>query len=119
MKKWSEAGGPHQFPFMGAASRLLKGEHAIACPKCQEAELRAYFHLFKPTARTGTIWVWCPRCRTTTHLSRVTPQADLGPDPFAALTLEQFGELEEAEPWLDRLDRLWNDGTLGPRVESR
>ena len=113
MKKWIEAGGAHQFPFMGAASRMLKGERAIACPQCGAAALRGYVHLFQPATRTGTIWVWCSTCRTTIHLPRVTPQVDLGPDPFAALTLDELDALERAEPLLDRLDRLWDQGALG------
>ncbi|TMQ08803.1 MAG: hypothetical protein E6J90_10315 [Deltaproteobacteria bacterium] len=115
MARWIEAGGPYQFPFMGAASRTLRGERDIDCPKCGAARLRAYFHVFNPTKRTGTIWVWCRACRTTSHLPRVTLAADLGPDPFAQLTLEQFAALESdpAEPLLDRLDRLVDDGTIG------
>jgi len=115
MVRWIEAGGPHQFSFMGAASRSLRGERDIDCPKCGAAKLRAYFHVLSPAKRTGTVWVWCRACHTTAHLPRVTPTADLGPDPFAALSLEQFAALEtdRAEPFLDRLDRLVDDGTIG------
>jgi hypothetical protein len=115
MRRWTEAAGPHQFPFMGAASRSLKGERALLCPKCAAAELRFYYHEFKPDKRTGTIWVWCPACATTCHLPRVTPKVDLGPDPFAALSLEQFAALEAdpSERFLDRLDRLWSHGKIG------
>lgn len=110
--RWTQAGGPYQFPFMGAGSRTLAGEHEIACPRCAEATLRGYFHAFKPETGRGTLWVWCPRCRTTTHLPRVTPKAEVGPDPFADLSLEQFDALERSEPLLDRLDRLWEQGAL-------
>lgn len=113
MTRWTEAGGPHQFPFMGAASRTLAGERAIACPRCAEGTLRGYLHAFKPETRSGTLWVWCPRCRTTTHLPRVTPKVEVGPDPFADLSREQFEALERGEPLLDRLERLWDRGALG------
>lgn len=114
-KPWVQAGGPHQFPFMGAASRSLSGEGPIECPKCHQGTIRAYFHMFKPEARTGTIWVWCAACRTVCHLPRVTPKVDLGPDPFASLSLAQFGALEAdaSEPFLDRLERLWHENELG------
>lgn len=121
MARWIEAGGPHQFAFMGAASRTLCGEQDIDCPKCGAAKLRSYFHVFNPAKRTGTIWVWCPSCHTTGHLPRVTPTVDLGPDPFAGLSLGQFAELESNpnEPLLDRLDRLVDDGTItGGRPDS-
>jgi len=114
--KWTEAGGPYQFPFMGAASRSLKGEGPIPCPKCRQAMLRTYFHVFKPPTGTGTVWVWCPACRTTCHLSRVKPRADMGNDPFAHLSLAEFAALEQErdEPFLDKLERLWSEGKLGP-----
>jgi len=114
MARWLEAGGTHQFAFMGAASRTLRGERSIDCPKCGAAKLRAYFHMFNPGKRTGTVWVWCTRCRTTAHLPRVTPTVGLGPDPFARLSLEQFDALESdpAESFIDRLDRLVDDGTI-------
>lgn len=115
MKKWTEAGGPYQFAFMGAASRSLRGEGSIKCPKCRQTMLRTYFHMFNLPAGTGTVWVWCPACRTTCHLSRVTPHSDMGKDPFAHLSLAQFAALEQNhdEPFLDRLDRLWKEGMLG------
>ena len=62
MTRWTQAGGPYQFPFMGAASRSLKGERDIDCPKCGAAKLRSYFHVFDREAQLGSIWVWCPAC---------------------------------------------------------
>ncbi|HEX3757201.1 MAG TPA: hypothetical protein VHW23_00785 [Kofleriaceae bacterium] len=114
MARWTEAGGPHQFAFMGAASRTLRGERDIDCPKCGAAKLRAYFHVFNVAKRTGTIWVWCPACHTTGHLPRVTPTVEVGSDPFAQLSLEQFAALEAdpKEQLLDRLDRLVSNGTI-------
>jgi len=109
--------------FMGAASRTLRGERDLDCPKCGAAKLRSYFHMFNATKRTGTIWVWCPACHTTGHLPRVTPAVDLGTDPFARLSLEQFAALESDpdEPLLDQLDRLVGDGTIkdGKRPPSK
>src|SRR5688572_25388511 len=100
---------------MGAASRSLRGEAPIECPKCRQAVLRAYFHVFQPPEGTGTIWVWCPACRTQCHLSRVKPQADMGTDPFAHLSLPEFAALEKdgSEPFLDRLEHLWRERKLG------
>jgi hypothetical protein len=114
MKRWTEAGGPHQFAFMGAASRTLRGERGIDCPKCGQAKLRSYFHVFNAAKGTGTIWVWCPSCRTTCHLPRVVPSGEVPRDPFASYSLEQFAELEtqSKEPFLDRLDRLWDAGKM-------
>jgi hypothetical protein len=105
---------------MGAASRTLAGERGIRCPKCNEEELRAYFHEFDPQRRRGTIWVWCPRCRVTAHLPRVTPKADLGPDPFRGLSLEQFAavEADTNEPFMDKLDRLWNERKIGTNASK-
>jgi hypothetical protein len=123
MARWIDAGGPHQFAFMGAASRTLRGERDIDCPKCGAARLRSYFHVFNPAKRTGTIWVWCPACHMTGHLPRVTPTVEVGSDPFADLSLEQFAALEAdpKEPLLDRLDRLVGDGTItnGKRPTSK
>ena len=121
MKKWIEAGGPYQFPFMGAAGRSLRGEGPIECPKCRQAVVRAYFHVFDPSAGTGTIWVWCPSCRTKCHLYRVTPDAPMGTDPFAHLSLDEFEalELDRDEPFFDRLERLWNEGKLPHRALVR
>jgi uncharacterized C2H2 Zn-finger protein len=114
MPQWRDAWGPHRIPFMGAASRTLDGERDIDCPKCGTAKLRSYFHVLNSAKRTGTIWVWCPACHTVGHLPRVTPTADMGPDPFANLTLDQFGAFESGpkESFLDRLDRLVSNGTI-------
>lgn len=115
MSRWIQAGGPHQFPFiMDAASRSLMGERDIDCPRRHRGTIRAYFHMFKPAERTGTIWVWCAECRTTAHLPRVTPQDDPGLDHYASLSIDQFAEFEGAR-FLDRLERLWQEGTLGMR----
>jgi hypothetical protein len=115
MNQWVEAGGSYQFPFMGAGSRIINGDYIIDCPKCGQARLRFYFHIFKPEQGTGTIWVWCPNCRTTCHLPRVKPHVPGFPDPFKDLGLEEFAgvEMNETEPFLDRLDRLWSEGVLG------
>lgn len=105
MARWIEPGGPQPFAFIGAASRTLRGEPAIDCPACGAAKLRAYVHVFNVAKRTGETWVWCPACHTTAHVPRVTPAADGGPDPFAAL------EPDLDESFLDRLDRFVGDGT--------
>jgi hypothetical protein len=112
---WTEAGGAHQLPFMAAASRTMRGDRDLACPRCAAATLRSYFHEFNRDRRTGTFWVWCPGCRTTAHLPRVTPPGPPPPDPFAELSLDDFAalELDPAESLLDRLDRLWDEGRLG------
>jgi hypothetical protein len=110
--QWIEAGGKFQVPFMAACQRLARGEEVI-CPKCGAALLRAYFHAFHSDGR-GTLWAWCPNCRTKCHLPRVL-SATLQPlDPFAKLSTEQFAELElnPSETFADRLDRMWNAGTL-------
>lgn len=112
-RRWIEAGGEHQTAFFNATSRILDGASGIPCPKCGQAELRFYFHIMNPSKGTGTVWVWCPACRTTTHLPRVTPRAKMPLDPFASLDLEAFARLETGgEPLLDQLDRLWTEGTL-------
>jgi hypothetical protein len=115
MSNWIEAGGKHQLPFMSAASRSLKGEREIECPRCDKSHLRIYFHVFNKNTGSGTIWVWCSYCRTTTHLPRVKPQGFIFPDPFAKLSLEDFAQLEqnETEGLLDRLDQLWHRGEIG------
>ncbi len=116
-KEWTEAGGEYQIPFMGAASRTLKGEYPITCGKCGQAPLRFYFHVFNEAKGTGTLWVWCPSCRTQTHLPRVKPDAKGFDDPFKNLSLEDFARMEEdaTEPFIEKLDRLWDKGTIGPR----
>lgn len=116
---WTAAGGEHQVPFMAAASRATRGELG-RCPKCRAGSLRCYFHEFRRERRQGSLWLWCGACRTFTCLSRV--QAHSVPvDPFAGLTTHEFAELErsEAEPFLDRLERLWVDGVLVTASESR
>jgi hypothetical protein len=121
MARWIEAGGPQQFALLGAARRVLRGEQDIDCPGCGMAKLRAYFHVFNVVTRTGEIWVWCPACHTTGHLPRVTPTADVGSDPFANPSLEQFAALESdpSESFLDRLDRFVGNGTITFRTPVR
>jgi hypothetical protein len=111
--KWIEAGGEYQLPCMKAAGRVLKGEQVI-CPKCHDANLRYYFHVFNKSRGEGTVWVWCPKCHITCHLPRVSLLGLEQQDPFADLDLEQFAKLEAdpAQPLLDRLDRLWDEGKL-------
>jgi hypothetical protein len=115
--RWMEAGGANQFEFMGAASRSLRGERNITCPKCGQAILHAYFHQFNANTGRGTIWVWCPNCHTTCHLPRVVPAADMGQDSFRDLSLAQFEALERdsQEGFFDRLERLWKEGRIGYR----
>ena len=113
--KWVEAGGEFQVPFMLAARRVLQGK-PIRCPKCGHADLRFYFHAMKPALGQGTLWVWCPACRTKCHLPRVTPGEVPQVDPFGGLSLEEFAEIEVRGPgsFQDRLNRLWNEGVLTP-----
>lgn len=93
---------------------MLKGETRLPCPRCGKADLRFYFHAFQRDRGTGTFWVWCPACGTTSHLPRVKPAGDMPKDPFQDLGLEDFArlELDPDEPLLDRLDRLWDQGDL-------
>jgi hypothetical protein len=112
-RTWIHAGGEYQIPFMAAASRALR-EPLPACPRCGAA-LRAYFHVINRNQSTGTIWVWCGSCGTHVHLPRVRP-VRIFVDPFAALPDAEFIVLETSrdEAFLDRLERLWNEGTLRP-----
>jgi hypothetical protein len=109
---WVQAYGEHQLPFMGAASRALRGDWA-PCPKCS-AKLRGYFHVFKPETGTGSFWLWCAACGTYTTLPRVKPVVAFV-DPFSDVARGDFGALETSadEPFLDRLERMWSDRTLG------
>lgn len=111
--KWVPAHGEYQLPFLGAASRALHGDFR-PCPKCN-ASLRAYFHVFQPQAGKGSLWAWCGSCRMYVTLPRVQPTVSL-PDPFAGVPRGEFGALETSseDPFLDRLERLWSDGTLRP-----
>ncbi|MDB4962582.1 MAG: hypothetical protein JWP01_2581 [Myxococcales bacterium] len=112
MARWIEAGGDHQVPFMAAASRAARGQLG-RCPACSKGDLRCYFHAFKPAQHQGTVWLWCGACHTSARLARVQPTGNMPVDPFASLTTEQFTELETAgQPFLDRLEQLWVDGTL-------
>lgn len=112
MPDWTHAGGEHQLPFMAAASKALRGELG-ACPRCSQGPLRRYFHKFDGDRPQGTLWVWCGSCRTYAHVPRVEPR-EVPVDPFAHLSLHAFADLERspAEPFLDRLERLWNEGAL-------
>ena len=112
-RRWIEAGGDLQVPCMIAAGKVLRGEE-IRCPNCGGATLRSYFHAFDRTEGRGTLWVWCPACGLHCHLPRVVPTWPARTDPFAGLDLEAFARLEMASdpPFLDRLDRLWDEGTL-------
>lgn len=111
--KWVPAYGEHQLPFLGAASRVLRGELPL-CPKCH-ASLRAYFHVFQPETGKGSLWAWCGTCGMYVTLPRVKPTVSF-PDPFADVPRGEFGALEMSsnEPFLDRLERMWNNGTLRP-----
>ncbi len=114
-KEWIEAGGEYQIPYMAAASRILNGEYRITCGKCGQAPLRFYFHVFNEAKGTGTLWVWCPSCRTLTHLPRVKPTAVFA-DPFKEVSLEDFARMEQdpTELLIEKLDRLWDEGIIGP-----
>ncbi len=111
--KWIEAGGEYQIPFMIAAQKVFKGE-PVQCPKCSGASLRYYFHILDQQHGRGAIWAWCPNCFTKCHLPRVSPKNIMQIDPFASHTLDQFAELEidPKEPFLDRLNRIWEEGKL-------
>lgn len=112
-RTWIHAGGEYQIPFMAAASRALR-EPLPACPRCRAA-LRAYFHVINRSQSTGSIWVWCGSCGTHVTLPRVKPTRTFV-DPFVALPDDEFIALETSrdEAFLDRLERMWNDGTLRP-----
>jgi hypothetical protein len=111
-RSWIQAGGESQIPFMAAASRATRGQLG-RCPKCSKGDLRCYFHAFKPAQNQGSVWLWCGACCTFTRLARVQPTGTMPLDPFAKLTTQQFSDLEtHGEPFLDRLERLWLDGTL-------
>jgi len=111
--KWVEASDEYQIPFMLAARKVFQGA-PVLCPRCNDATLRYYFHVFNQSRRQGTVWAWCPKCHTHCHLPRVSPQNVKQIDPFADLTLDQFAELEldPREPLLSRLNRLWEEGKL-------
>jgi hypothetical protein len=111
--KWTEASDEYQIPFMLAAQQVLKGE-PVRCPKCDVASLRYYFHILDQQRRRGTVWVWCPNCFTKCHLPRISPLNVTQVDPFESITLEQFAELEvdSQEPFLDLLNRIWEQGEL-------
>jgi hypothetical protein len=113
-KRWKQAGGALQIPFLGAGSRLLSEKDPIACPGCDNVSLRYYFHVFNQDKRQGTLWFWCSACRTTCHLPRVIPKVAMPNDPFHDLDLEEFArlEMELGEPFQDRLDRMWTEGLL-------
>jgi hypothetical protein len=115
--KWIEAGGEAQIPFLRAARKVLTGE-SVQCPKCHAAALRYYFHVLDRQRLSGTIWAWCSHCFTKCHLPRVpAPTGGRSQiDPFEKLTLDEFAELEldPKERFLDRLNRLWDEGTLRP-----
>ncbi|NJO18089.1 MAG: hypothetical protein HC877_20870 [Thioploca sp.] len=111
--RWMEASDENQIPFMLAAKQVFQGK-PVPCPKCNEATLRYYFHIFDRQRGRGTIWAWCPNCFTQCHLPRVSPQNVFQVDPFDHLTLDQFAELEldPKEPLVNRLNRLWEEGRL-------
>jgi len=117
-QRWVEAGGEYQVPFMLAARRVLQGQ-PIRCPRCGKADLRFYFHALNPALGQGTLWVWCPACRTKCHLPRVTPSQPQT-DPFGNYPPERFERLEfdTRESFLDRLNRLWDEGALAPGQPS-
>ena len=113
-KRWVEAGGAFQVPFMAVGSKVLEGKPPDPCPQCAHVPLRYYFHEFNRSRRQGTLWVWCSNCRTSCHLPRVTPRGTMPKDPFVGLGLEDFARLEteSGEPLLGRLDRMWDEGVL-------
>lgn len=113
--EWREAGGALQRPFYSAIGRILDGDYSVQCPGCGTPILRFYFHIFDPDAQTGTMWVWCPTCRVMSHLPRVRPTKGRFSDPYRDLDLDAFAELElaEGEPFISRLDRLWDAGVIG------
>jgi hypothetical protein len=112
--KWTEASDEHQIPFMLAARKVFNGE-PVRCPKCDFVAIRYYFHIMNQQQRRGTIWAWCPKCFIKCHLPRVSPRNVAQVDPFANLTLQQFAELEvdPTEPFMERMNRLWEEGKLG------
>ena len=77
--------------------------------------MRHYYHVFDKNRRTGSLWVWCQHCGTHCHLPRVSPSGRDYQDPFEELDIHEFAalELDEQEGFLDRLDRMWDEGQLG------
>jgi hypothetical protein len=113
-RAWTEVSGPDQIALMGAASRAVQGDLSAKCPHGDDQELRFYFHRMNDRTGTGTMWVWCPVSRIAGHIPRVRPVLDRLRDPFGDLALEEFAALEVARdvPFLDRLDRLWEEGAI-------
>lgn len=109
-----------QVLMMAAGTSILDTGVPPTCPLCEQSPLRFYCHVFRQEQEQGTIWVWCPRCKGTTHVSRMTITWQLQ-DPYRDLDLRSFAKLERSR-WLERLDELWEakkiPHTLGSRDAS-
>jgi hypothetical protein len=114
-REWRESYGELRLPFFSAAGQIVDGNFQVDCPNCHQAALRFYYHVFNKAKDTGTLWAWCPNCRMTTHLPRVQPEGWCFPDPFAALSLDEFAEFDASSggPLVERLDKLWAQGKIG------
>jgi len=118
--RWKESYGELRLPFFGAAGKIVDGDFHVTCPNCRKSTLRFYYHKFNTQKDTGTLWAWCPHCRVTTHLPRVSPKGWDFPDPFRDLSPDAFAELEDSdEPLVSKLDRLWVRGQIGIPEASR
>ncbi len=108
-RRWTEAGGQFRFSFMKAVSQIYEGEYLITCPKCQQAMLRFYYHIMSPARRTGTLWVWCPSCRTVFHSPYLDPP--VFQDPFESMDPTDLAQ--HGEGFYDLVNRLWEEGRIG------
>jgi hypothetical protein len=77
------------------------------CPACGVRRLRAYVQS-PPAAKRPTLvsYVWCGGCRKFAGSRAKRPDGLVFADPLTGL-----GRLPLVE-FLDRLDRLWDDGVL-------
>ena len=112
---WRDAYGQLKLPFLKATGQILDGDFHVACPNCVTHTLRFYYHVFNHAKSTGTIWSWCPQCRLTAHLPRVDSEKWQFPDPYQNVSLDAFADMETAsdQPFLSRLDALWDQGKIG------
>jgi hypothetical protein len=112
---WRDAFGDMKLPFLKGAGDIVDGKFDVPCPCCRTHTLRFYYHEFNHEKGTGTLWAWCPQCRLTMHIPRVSPKSRSFPDPYRALAMDEFAEMEgkDNRPFVAHLDDLWRKGVIG------
>ncbi|MEW4456419.1 hypothetical protein AB1L30_27395 [Bremerella sp. JC817] len=106
---WKEIGNRQDaIKFWQAGAVGLFDRKNSICPLCEKQSVRFYAHHF--SSDSSAIWSWCQHCKLWTVASNMKLWGEFD-DPFSNAEISQYECLQQPS-WIDRLDELWEAGTL-------